>query len=412
MTRAAMPPVVASASASAAAPLLIRDARVVDGRGVVARRTDLRLVDGCIRAMGRGLQLRSGDREVHVAGATVVPGLMNGHVHMTMDGSADPARGLTDGRDPETILAGARARLAATLRAGVTTVRDLGAPDGLSIRLAQEVVAGSIAGPRIVAAGRPICVHGGHGHTFMSTQVRGTVEAAAAAREQIAAGAQVVKVMATGGMMTPGQVAGEPQLSREEMRAVVDVAAAAGVPVAAHSEGIEGTLSAIAAGVSSIEHGHGLDQRAIEAMLAADIALVPTLLSDEVILRHGVQAGIPDFVVEACQRLADSLLPGFEAAVRQGVTVVAGNDGGAPLVEPGDMVTELELYVRHGMTPQAALHAATAAAARLLDVADTGTVEAGQTADLLVVDGDPLTDIGALRAPRLVIAGGVIVHAA
>ncbi len=156
-----------------------------------------------------------------------------------------------------------------------------------------------------------------------------------AARGQLAAGARVIKVMATGGMMTPDQVAGEPQLSAEEMRAVVDVAAAAGIPVAAHSEGIVGTLAAIGAGVSSIEHGHGLDQRAIEAMLAHDVALVPTLLSDEVILRNGVAAGIPAFVVEACQRLADSLLPGFEAAVRQGVSIVAGNDGGSPLVDPG-----------------------------------------------------------------------------
>lgn len=408
MNRATVTPVVPTAPV--ATPMLIRDARIVDGRGVIARRADLRIADGRIREIGRGLTLRSGDREWQAAGLTVVPGLMNAHVHITMDGSADPAAGLLDGSGSAVILDAARARLAATLRAGVTTVRDLGAPDGLAIQLGHEVEAGITLGPRIVAAGRPVCIPGGHGHTFMSVPVTGPAAAAEAARQQIAAGARVIKVMATGGMMTPGQVAGEPQLSREEMRAVVDVAAAVGIPVAAHSEGIAGTLDAIAAGVSSIEHGHGLDQRAIEAMLASGVALVPTLLSDEAILRHGVGAGIPAFVVEACQRLAASLLPGFEAAVRQGVHIVAGNDGGAPLVDPGDMVTELELYVRHGMQPQAALHSATAAAARLLDVRDTGIVAAGQVADLLVVEGDPLTDIGALRGPRLVLAGGVIAH--
>ncbi len=410
MTQATAHPVVPDAPQTE--PLLIREARLVDARGVVMRRGDIRIANGRIRDVGRSLTTRSGEREILATGRTVVPGLMNAHVHVTMDGSADPADGLLDGRGPDAQLEAARVRLRAMLTAGVTTVRDLGAPDGLAITLAREVATGATVGPRIIAAGRPICVPGGHGYTFMSDEVAGPVEAGDAARRQLAAGARVIKVMATGGMMTPGQVAGEPQLSQEEMRAIVRVAEAAGIPVAAHSEGIRGTLDAVAAGVSSVEHGHGLDQRAIEAMLAADVALVPTLLSDELILRNGVAAGIPAFVVEACQRLAESLLPGFEAAVRQGVIVVAGNDGGAPLVDSADIVTELELYVRHGMQPQAALRAATAAAARLLDLVDVGRIDQGCIADLLVVDGDPLEDIGALRAPRLVLAGGAIAHEA
>jgi imidazolonepropionase-like amidohydrolase len=194
------------------------------------------------------------------------------------------------------------------------------------------------------------------------------------------------------------------------MRAVVAVARAAGVPVAAHSEGIEGTLAAIEAGVSSIEHGHGLDQLAVDRMRAGGVALVPTLLSDAVILRHGTAAGIPDFVVAACERLAASLLPGVRAAIAAGVSIVAGNDGGAPLVDQGDMVSELELYVEQGMSPVAALDAATAAAARLFRLPDVGRVDVGCVADLLLVAGDPVVDIGALRAPHTVIARGAIVH--
>jgi imidazolonepropionase-like amidohydrolase len=394
----------------APAPLVISDVRVVDGRGVRADRATVHIRGGRIEAITESAPDDAVAQRIDGAGMTLVPGLMNAHVHVTMDGTADPAAGLAASGGVARITRDARDRLRATLRAGVTTVRDLGAPEGIALALAAEVERGELAGPRILAAGRPVCAVGGHGHTFMSVQVVGPDAAAAAAREQLAAGARVIKVMATGGMMTPGQVAGQQQLDVAEMRAVVAVARAAGVPVAAHSEGIEGTLAAIEAGVSSIEHGHGLDAVAVERMRAGGIALVPTLLSDAVILRHGRSAGIPDFVVAACERLAASLLPGVRAAIAAGVDIVAGNDGGAPLVDAGDMVAELELYVQEGMTPVAALDAATAAAARLFGLPDVGRLEVGCVADLLLVDGDPVTDIGALRAPGVVIARGAIVR--
>ncbi len=391
------------------APLVISDVRLIDGRGVRADRANIRILDGRIETITDAPLEAGSGRRVDGAGLTLVPGLMNAHVHVTMDGSPDPAADLAAAGGPARIAADARARLRSTLRAGVTTVRDLGAPDGIALMLAEEVARGDLPGPRIVAAGRPVCAIGGHGNTFMSVQVAGAEEAAAAARAQLAAGARALKVMATGGMMTPGQVAGQQQLDVSEMRAVVAVGRAAGVHVAAHSEGIDGTLAAIEAGVSSIEHGHGLDAIAIERMRAQDVALVPTLLSDAAILRHGTAAGIPDFVVAACERLAATLLPGVRAAIAAGVTIVAGNDGGAPLVDQGDMVSELELCVEQGMTPVAALHAATAGAARLFGLPDVGRLDMGCVADLLLVRGDPLTDVGALRAPRLVIAGGRIV---
>jgi imidazolonepropionase-like amidohydrolase len=212
--------------------------------------------------------------------------------------------------------------------------------------------------------------------------------------------------------MTPGQVAGEPQLGLAEMRAVVEVARAAGVPVAAHSEGLEGPLAPIEAGVSSIEHGHGLDERAIDAMLARGVALVPTLLSDEAILVNGEASGIPGFVVDACRRLSGDLLPGFRSAVARGVDIVAGNDGGAPLVQPGEMAAELELYVREGMRPLDALRSATSGAARLLGVPDAGLLEPGAVADLVILDGDPVTDVSALRRVSAVLRDGRLVHRA
>jgi imidazolonepropionase-like amidohydrolase len=391
--------------------LLIRDVRPVDGRGELLPHADLRIESGRIVAIGPGLAAQPGDAEWQAGGRAVVPGLMNAHVHVVLDGSADPAASLEEA-DPQQRLVAARARMASILASGVTTVRDLGGPDGVAFTLADEIDRGQLPGPRIVAAGRPICARGGHGSTFMSLEVDGPESAAAAARAQLAAGARVIKVMATGGMMTPGQVAGEPQLGLAEMRAVVEVAQAAGVPVAAHSEGIEGTLAAIEAGVSSIEHGHGLDERAIDAMLARGVALVPTLLSDEAILVNGEASGIPGFVVDACRRLSGDLLPGFRSAVTRGVDIVAGNDGGAPLVQPGEMAAELELYVREGMRPIDALRSATSSAARLLGVPDAGLLEPGAVADLVILDGDPVTDIGALRRVSAVLRDGRLVHRA
>jgi imidazolonepropionase-like amidohydrolase len=207
-------------------------------------------------------------------------------------------------------------------------------------------------------------------------------------------------------MMTGGRQAGQPQLTVDEMAAAVEEAHKRGVPVAAHAESRIGILNAVRAGVDSVEHGHGGDQEAIDLMLERGTALVPTILSDRRIIDHGVAAGIPDFVVEQCEALHDSLVVFLEAAIKAGVRIAAGNDGGAPLVPVGDMVGELELYVAHGMDPQAALASATTATARLFGLSDVGLVEAGHVADLLIVDEDPLASISALRSPDVVLRAG------
>jgi imidazolonepropionase-like amidohydrolase len=207
-------------------------------------------------------------------------------------------------------------------------------------------------------------------------------------------------------MMTTGQVAGAPQLTRDEMAAAVEVAHAAGLPVGAHAEGDEGARNAVLAGVDSIEHGHGMTRETVQLMADRGVALVPTIQSDRAIVDASPDAGIPDFVVEACVRLAPTLERSLALAIECGVTIVAGNDGGAPLVHPGDVVSELELLVARGLSAQGALAAATVNAATLFRLADVGMVEPGYSADLLVTGGDPLRDVAALRDPQLVIARG------
>ncbi len=395
---------------STASATMLRDVRIVDARGPRPGRVDMFLRDGRIAAIGEHLELPpdaaggGSPQEIRLGGCWVVPGLMNAHTHLCLDDGPDPEAVLRTETRTQTVIRSAH-RLELALRAGVTTIRDVGGPDDIDIELAGLVAAGEIPGPRVIASGRVVTMTGGHGW-WIGRQADGADAVRRATRENLRAGARSIKLMATGGMMTTGRQAGQPQLTVDEMRAAVDEAHKRDVPVAAHAESLIGVLNAIAAGVDSIEHGHGGDDRAIEQMLERGIALVPTILSDRRIIEHGVAAGIPDFVVEQCEALHDSLVTFLEAAIRAGVRIAAGNDGGAPLVPIGDVVGELELYVQHGMTPLAALASATTVTAQLFGLDEVGLVEVGHRADLLVIEGDPLVSIGALRAPAAVLLGG------
>jgi imidazolonepropionase-like amidohydrolase len=383
--------------------LLLTNARVIDARGVVADRADIHIEGPLIAGVGSG-DRSAADLVIDVAGRTVCPGLMNAHVHLCFDGSADPELAFQTEGEVETALM-ALPRLTETLARGVTTVRDLGGKETVTLTLARLVAAGAITGPRILAAGRVVTMTGGHGH-WMGIEVDGVDEARKATRRMIKAGAGVIKVMATAGMMTVGQPAGAPQLTVEEMSACVEEAHKAGRRVAAHVESREGAANAIEAGVDSIEHGHGLDEELLERMVQNGIVLVPTIACDRAITRLGPAAGIPSFIVEDCARLAPSLEWALGKAIELGVTIAAGNDGGAPITHPGDIVDELEVYVELGMTPAAALAAATVNTAALFGLIDTGLVDVGQRADLLVLTGEPLASVANLRHPDIVIAGG------
>jgi imidazolonepropionase-like amidohydrolase len=387
--------------------LVLHSARIVDARGARDGLADILVEDGRIAAIVADGAASRADRTIDVAGGFVTPGLMNAHAHLTLDGSADPDRTLRDENRTETVLRSAR-RLQETVQAGVTTIRDIGGFGGIELELARVVERGEISGPRVLASGRVVTMTGGHGW-WMGLEADGPDAVRAATRTNLMAGARSIKLMATGGMMTGGRQAGQPQLTVEEMAAAVDEAHKRDVPVGAHAESRAGVRNAILAGVDSVEHGHGGDEEIIEMMLERGTYLVPTILSDRRIIEAGVDAGIPDFVVEQCDALHESLVTFLESAIRAGVKVAGGNDGGAPLVPMGDMVGELELYVRHGMKPLAALASATKVTAELFRLPDVGLVEPGFVADLLVLRGDPLVSIGALRDPAVVVARGAVV---
>jgi imidazolonepropionase-like amidohydrolase len=387
--------------------LTLRGVRVVDARGVRADNADVRIVGERIESIDPAGRTDAAGDALDLAGLTVCPGLMNAHAHVCLDGGPDPDRTIREETVTERTIRSAR-RLEAALVAGVTTIRDLGGTDGLGLELAAMVNRGEIPGPRMLAAGQVITMTGGHGH-WMGIEADGPDAVRRATRLQIKRGATAIKLMATGGMMTAGRQAGVPQLTVEEMATAVEEAHKRDLPVGAHAESRVGVLNALRAGVDSIEHGHGGDQEAIDLMLARGAFLVPTILSDRRIIDGGVAAGIPAEIVEQCDALAEHLVIFLEGAIRAGVQIAAGNDGGAPLVAVGEMVPELELYVRHGMQPIDALAAATTNTAALFRLGDVGLVEPGYVADLIVVDGDPLASVSALANPRRVIRGGTLV---
>lgn len=392
-----------------ATDLVLRNVRLVDGRGVQAERADVRIAEGVIREISDGGNpiAADGQLEVDLAGRVLAPGLINCHTHVCLDASADPAGTLRGESLAETTIRTAR-RLEQVVRAGVTTIRDLGGRDYLDLALVAMVERGELAGPRMFCAARMITMTGGHGW-WLGLEADGPTEIRRVARQLIKAGARAIKVMATGGVMTPGQVAGAPQLTVEEIAAATEEAHKAGLTVAAHAESAQGATNAILGGVDSVEHGHGIDRPTIDLMLERGTVLVPTILSDVNILEYGLAAGIPDYVVEKTKIIYPGLVTALEEAISAGVTIVAGNDGGTPFVDSADLVSELELYVRHGLQPRQALKAATGDAAALLGQTNLGLIEQGYEADLLVLEADPLEDVSRLRDPSAVIARGAVV---
>jgi imidazolonepropionase-like amidohydrolase len=388
--------------------LILRGATVIDGTGAPPARGLAVVVEGDrIVAVVPADRAASG-RVLELDGLTLLPGLINCHVHLCLGGEPDPVRPLREEAVALTALK-ALVRARQTLEAGVTTVRDLGGRDYVELAVRDAIRSGLVPGPRILAAGRGICMTGGHGWWF-GREADGPVEVRRAVREQLKAGADVIKLLATGGVMTPGVDPHAPQLDLDEIRAAVDEARKAGRRVAAHAQAAQGIAWCVEAGVTSVEHGVFLTE-AVAARMARDgVALVPTLVAPEAIVRGGLEASIPEFMVRKAEALRVRHREAFRLALRAGVTVAAGTDAGTPLNPHGSLVPELRLMVEEGLSPLGALQAATATAARVLGLEqETGRVAPGLAADLLAVAGDPTERIEALDAVRLVMVRGQVV---
>jgi imidazolonepropionase-like amidohydrolase len=372
----------------------------VRGRAVVVESGRIsRIVDAARAPRGRSIDL---------SGCTLLPGLINCHVHLCFGGEPDPVRAVRDEPHALTAIKALR-RARESLEAGVTTLRDLGGRDYVELAVRRAIAEGIFPGPRILGAGRPVCMTGGHGH-WVGREADGPDDVRKAVREQLKAGADVIKLIATGGVMTPGVEPGSPQLTLEEMRAAVAEAVKAGRRTAAHAQGSTGIADAVEAGITTIEHGVFLTDEIIAAMKRRGVFLVPTLAAPAAISAGGLAAGIPDYMVRKSDAVVAAHVASFRRAHEAGVRIAAGADSGTPLNFHGSLLPELELMVEHGMTPLGAIHSATSVAADALGLGgETGRIAEGYAADLLAVAGQPAERIGALSDVRLVLARGAII---
>jgi imidazolonepropionase-like amidohydrolase len=351
----------------------------------------------------------------------VLPGLIDMHVHLLGIGG-DPMRARLTEINTEladAVLYGA-GNAHKTLMAGFTTVRDLGA-DPRGIRALRDAVdRGDVEGPAIVNAGAPISVTGGHGdptngiaepyaHAIAAEVMNtcdGVEDCRRAVRRQVGLGAQVIKFMATGGVLSNVSGGLGRAMEPDEMKAVIDTAHGLGRKVAAHSHATEGTAAAVAAGVDTIDHGSFLDDATIRAMKAKGTWLVPTMLAPRAALAQARAGMLPPATIPKAEAAGAAAMASHKKAIAAGVKIAFGTDTGVS--RHGDNAQEFALMVEAGMTPTAAIRAATVSAAEALGRSDIGQIAPGMAADIIAVSGDPLSDVRRLETVDFVMARGKI----
>ena len=382
------------------------NARIVDVLGGTAIENGSVIVeDGIIKEVGAGLAVPEGAKVVDLAGKTMIPGLFNCHVHMC----SDAGNGVRESACDAAITIRALKNLKTLLASGVTYIRDAGAPNHIDITLHEAAVKGDILSPEMQTAGKCICMTGGHGHST-GREADGPDDCRKAAREQLKAGANWIKVMATGGVMTKGVEPGSAQLTEEELRAAIEEAHKAGAKTFTHAQGMEGIKNALRAGVDSIEHGFFMDDWCFDFMKEHNVFFVPTLAAPYWIKLKGTAAGIPDYMVRKVEATIDAHQDTFRRAHKAGVKIALGTDAGTPFNAYDKTAMEAVLMVENGMTPMEAIQCGTINSAELLRVQDThGSITPGKKAHFAIFEKNPLEDIHALLDCSMTVMNGEIV---
>ncbi len=359
-----------------------------------------------IIADGRISELRAAGGECDLEAACITPGLVNAHAHV--EGSGEPdLMGMIASTTPNQRLLRAVANARKSVKAGVTTIRDVGSSNKIAPDVREAIEEGRIPGPRMRTAGAALCMTGGHGWPI-GRAVDSPWDARKAVREQMWAGADCIKLIATGGVLTKGAVPGNAQLTPDELAAAIDEAHSHGLRVAAHAIGTRGIKNALNAGIDSIEHGTMLDDECIDIMKRRGVFLVPTLSAPTCILAHLEDGQQPKYIIDKARGLTEVMLANLRRAFDGGVRFAGGSDAGTPYNYHEDYAQEVELmWAMLGMTPQQALHAATNVAAELIGL-HNGLLAVGEPADLLLLSRDAGEDVRALREPQLVFKNGAI----
>ena len=330
----------------------------------------------------------SGEK-VDLKGGTVLPGLIDCHVHLCYAGEANPGRAVED-MPAGAITVRALANAQASLRGGVTSIRDCGGVNYLEFAVRDACNKGTFMGPTIRAAGRMICMTGGHGNRF-GRIADGTDDVVKAVREQVHAGSDLIKIMATGGVMTPGVNPEDAHYSAEEMAVGIAEGHRFHKTCASHAQGTEGILNAVRGGIDSIEHGIFMNEQCVREMIESGTYLVPTCAALENILA-GADA-VPDYVIEKTRRVSEAHQQSLKMYYAAGGLIAMGTDAGTPFNFHGRNAHELRYMVANGISPMDAIIASTANGADLMQLENQGRIVEGKVADLLAVKGDPLVDI-------------------
>jgi len=416
---AATTALAALAMPAMARTVVVRAAHMIDVIGQ-QRVDDAQVVitDGRISAVGhKGDAVPAGAEVIDLGARTLVPGLIDMHVHLTSDPRFSGYTGLQFTDQFGTVVGVANARR--TLEAGFTTVRNVGSDGFADVALRQAIDIGEIPGPRIVTATYALGATGGHCDTTelppsLDRQwpniANSPDEFRALVRKMHKYGAQVIKICATGGVLSKGDAVGAQQMTFEEMKAIADEAHMLGLRVAAHAHGTDGINTALRAGIDTIEHASLADATSFRLAREKGAALDMDIYNDDYILAEGAKNGVfPESLAK--ERMIGRLQrETFRAAHAAGVTLLFGTDGG--VYPNGDNAKQFAKMVEWGMTPLEAITAATATAAKYLDrTADVGAIAVGRYGDLIAVAADPLTDVRTLEHPDFVMKGGEVVKA-
>ncbi len=363
----------------------------------------------------------NGSTVINLRNATVLPGLIDCHTHLSFRADRyDPINYVKE--TPFTMgFAGVR-NAHATLLAGFTTVRDVGSPPFEAVDLRNSINEGFISGPRIVASGPGISITGGHGDVngfSPETQVGmfpekrgyqiadGVEQVRQTVREQVKYGVDVIKILATGGVLSQGDSPGAPQFTFEELKTAADEAHAAGRKIAAHAHGTEGIRRAILAGIDSIEHASLADDQDIQLAKEHGTYFVMDIYNDDYLLGKAIEFGLPLANVEKERMVGRLQRENFAKAFKAGVKMAFGTDAG--VYPHGDNAKQFKYMVQFGMTPAQAIRAATYNAADLIGRSkDVGTIEPGKYADLIAVTESPLQNVQSLENVQFVMKGGVV----
>lgn len=407
-------------SAAVAAPGAVRCGKLLDVQSGRLLTNQLVVFDdhGVITASGdeASTTLPQGITPIDLSHATCLPGLIDVHTHLTSDPTGNGYEGLGISVPREAIIGAKNARI--TLRAGFTTVRNVGAGNFTDVALRDGINAGDVPGPRMLVSGTPLGITGGHCdnnllpfefHYRDSGVADGPWPARAKVREVVKYGADLIKVCASGGVLSKGDQPGTPQYTLEELQAIADEAHKLGRKVAAHAHGTQSIKDAIRAGIDSIEHSSLIDDEGIALAKQHGTYLVFDIYNDDFILSEGAKAGMLPESIEKEKKLGRLQRENFRKAFQGGARMAFGTDAG--VYPHGDNARQFAKMVEWGMQPIDAIRAATINAADLMGWPDkVGSLQPGHFADLLAVQGDPLSDVKTLENVKFVLKGGDVVR--